>query len=68
MFPTLGILQHYAKFNTCTTITLKKLLGAKSFHGFIGHLTCHQIIFLVFSGGLSLLFVIRTIAPLPPPS
>jgi hypothetical protein len=42
---------------------LKKLLGVKSFSDFIGHLTCHQIILPVFSGGLSVLFVTRTIGP-----
>jgi hypothetical protein len=63
MFPFLDILQHYAKFDSCTTIMLKKLIGVKFFNGFIGHLTCHQAILLGFSIGFGLLFVIRTIAP-----
>jgi hypothetical protein len=58
MFPSLGILQHYAKFNTCTTITFKKLLGVESFNGFIGHLIRHQTIIPTFSGGFGLLSVI----------
>jgi len=58
MFPSLGILQHYAKFNTCTTITFKKLLGVESFRGFIGHLICHQATLPTFSSGFGLLYVI----------
>jgi hypothetical protein len=41
MFPFLGILQHYAKFNIHTMVTLEKLLGARSFGGSIGHLANH---------------------------
>ncbi len=63
MFPSLNILQHYAKFDNCTTIMLKKLLGVKSFSDFIGHLTYHQTTLLVFLGGLGVLSVIRTIGP-----
>ncbi len=38
MFPSLSILQHYAEFNTCTIVTLQKLLGAGFFGGSVGHL------------------------------
>ncbi len=38
MFPSLSILQHYVEFNICALTTLEKLLGARSFGGFIGHL------------------------------
>jgi hypothetical protein len=38
VFPFPGILQHYIEFNIHTIITLEKLLGARSFGGFIGHL------------------------------
>jgi hypothetical protein len=38
MFPFPGILQHYIEFNIHTITTLKKLFGAGSFGGFIGHL------------------------------
>jgi hypothetical protein len=38
MFPSLGILQHYVKFNICTIITLEKLLDVGSFGGSIDHL------------------------------
>jgi hypothetical protein len=41
MFPYLDILQHYVKFDTCTIVTLKKLLGVGFFGGSIGHLICH---------------------------
>ncbi len=41
MFPSLGILQHYTKFNTHTIVTLVNLLGAGSFGGFNNHLICH---------------------------
>ncbi len=40
MFPSLGILQHYTKFNTHTIVTLEDLLGAASFGGFNDHLIC----------------------------
>jgi hypothetical protein len=42
VFSSLGILQHYANFNTCTIVILKKLLGARSFGGSINHLACCQ--------------------------
>jgi hypothetical protein len=64
MFLFLGILQHYIKFNTRTTTTLEKLLGAKSFGGFIDHLVRHQGIIFVFSNGLDLFFVIQIVAPI----
>jgi hypothetical protein len=62
MFPFLSILQHYAEFNICTITTLEKLFGVGSFGVFIGHLTCHQAILLVFLGKLGFLFIIQTIA------
>jgi hypothetical protein len=54
MFPSLGILQHYAKFNIHTMATLEKLLGVRSFGGSISHLTNHQAIFPTSSSGLGL--------------
>ncbi len=59
-FPSLGILHHYTKFNICTIVMLEKLLGVGSFDGFIGHLVRCQATFLASSGGLNLLFVVRT--------
>jgi hypothetical protein len=41
MFPSLGILQHYTKFNTHTITMLEKLLGGGSFGGSINHLARH---------------------------
>jgi hypothetical protein len=41
MFPSPNISHHYAKFNTHTIVASKKLLGARSFGDFIGHLLCH---------------------------
>jgi hypothetical protein len=38
LFPFLGILQHYTKFNIHTITTLDKLFGAGSFGGFIDQL------------------------------
>ncbi len=38
MFPSLSILQHYAEFDTHAIVTLEKLLGVRSFGGFINHL------------------------------
>ncbi len=63
MFQFLGILQHYVKFNTCTTTTLEKLLGARSFGGFIDHLARLQGILFASSNGLDLPFVIQIIVP-----
>jgi hypothetical protein len=58
MSPSLGILQHYAEFDTCTIATLERLLGVKSFGVSIDHLACRQTIFFVFSGELGLPFVV----------
>jgi hypothetical protein len=54
IFPSWGILQHYAKFDGHTITMLKKLLGSKSFSTTMGHLACHQVIFLASLGGLGL--------------
>jgi hypothetical protein len=62
MFPSLGILHHYVKFNIHTIVTLEKLLIVGSFDGFIGHLVHCQATFLATLGGLNFLFVVRTIA------
>jgi hypothetical protein len=56
MFPSLGILQHYAEFNICTITTFEKLFGVRSFGVFIGHLTYRQAILPTFSSKFSFLF------------
>jgi hypothetical protein len=38
MFPSLGILQHYTKFNIHTIVMLENLSGARSFGGFNNHI------------------------------
>jgi len=48
MFPSLGILQHYIKFDICTIITLKKLFGVKLFGDSISHLTHRKPFFQFF--------------------
>ncbi len=58
MSPFLVILQYYVKFDTRTTTTLERLLGARSFGGFVSHLAHHQGILFVFSNGLDLPFII----------
>jgi hypothetical protein len=58
MFPFLGILQHYAKFNTCTIVMLEKLLGVGSFGGSISHLTHCQGTFFASSGKFNLLSMV----------
>ncbi len=63
MFPFPCILQHYIEFDIHTIIKLEKLLGVKSFHGFINHLLHYEAILLVFSSKLSLSSIVRTIAP-----
>ncbi len=62
MFPSLNILQHYVKFDTCTIITLEKLFGARFFGGSINHLACCQATLLASLGGLSLPFIVWIIA------
>jgi hypothetical protein len=42
---------------------LEKLVGAKSFGGFVGHLVRRQAIFLASSSKLGLLSIVQTIAP-----
>ncbi len=49
MFPSLGILKHYAKFDTHTIVTLKKIFNTKSFGGSISHLAHHQAILPISS-------------------
>jgi hypothetical protein len=63
MFPFPNILQHYVKFDIQTIIMLEKLLGAKSFGGSIGHLTCHHAILFIYLGKFGLLFVVQIITP-----
>jgi hypothetical protein len=63
MFPSTSILQHYIEFNTCTIVTLKKLLNVASFGGFINHLAHRHAILLASLGWLSLPFIVWTIAP-----
>jgi len=46
MFQSLGILQHYTKFDTCTITSLEKLLGVGFYGGYINHLSsCHSSCF-----------------------
>jgi hypothetical protein len=42
---------------------LEKLLGAKSFSGFINHLACRQATLLASSGKLTFPSIVQTIAP-----
>ncbi len=58
VFPSLGILQHYTNFDVHTIAMLEKLLGSGSFGTTMGHLACHKVIFVVFSGGLGLPLVV----------
>jgi hypothetical protein len=62
MFTSPNILEHYTKFDICSTTTLEKLLGAGFFGGFISHLACHLANFLDFSNKFGLHFRVRTIA------
>ncbi len=62
-FPSPYILQHYAKFDTRTIVTLEKLLGVGSLGGFINHLACHQVALPIFSSRFSFLFVVWTTTP-----
>jgi hypothetical protein len=62
MSPFLGILQHYVKFDTHITTTLERLFGARSFGGFVNHLTHHQGILFAFSNGLDLPYIIQIVA------
>jgi hypothetical protein len=61
MFPSLGILQHYAEFNIRAISMWEKLLGTRSFGGFISHLARCQAIFLVSSSMFNLPFVVRIV-------
>jgi len=58
MFPSLGILHHYVKFDIRTIAILEKLFGVGSFGGFIGHLAHCQAIFLTFSSGFDIFLMI----------
>ncbi len=40
VFLALSILQHYIKFDSCTMVTMEKLLGMGSFGITMGHLAC----------------------------
>jgi hypothetical protein len=60
MFPSLGILHNYVKFNTHTIVTLEKSLGVGSFDGYIGHLLHCQTTFLASSDMFNLPFVVWT--------
>ncbi len=62
MFPSPSILQHYVEFGTHTIVTLEKLLGARFFCGFIGHLICRHATLLTYLGNFNLFFVVRTTA------
>jgi len=63
MFPSLGILQLYAKFDSCTIIMLENLFGARFFGGSIDHPICHQAILPIFSSEHNLQFIVWIIAP-----
>jgi hypothetical protein len=62
VFPSLGILQHYVRFNICTITTLEKLFGVRSFGVSITHLICRQTTFPIFSNRFDFFFIIQTIA------
>jgi hypothetical protein len=42
---------------------LEKILGAKSFGGFISHLAHHQATLFISLGNLSLLFIVWIVTP-----
>jgi hypothetical protein len=63
VFPSPSILQHYTKFDTRTIVILEKLLGVRSFGGFIDHLAHHQAILLISLGKLGLLFIVWIVTP-----
>jgi hypothetical protein len=52
VFPSLGILQHYVKFDIHTITMLEKLFGAGYFGSFIGHLIHHHAILPTSMNGL----------------
>jgi hypothetical protein len=58
MFPFLGFLQHYIKFNIHTITMLEKLLGVGFFSGFIDHLPCHHATLLASLSGFDLLSIV----------
>ncbi len=62
MFPSLGILLHYGKFDTHTIIMLEKLFGVGFFGSSINHLACHHDIFLASLNRLGFPFVVQIIA------
>jgi hypothetical protein len=51
IFPSLGILQHYTKFDACTMVMLEKLLKLGSFGTIVGHLAHRQVTFPTSFGG-----------------
>jgi hypothetical protein len=63
MFSFPSILQHYAKFDIHTIVTLKKLLGARSFGDSIDHLIHHQTKFCASLGMFNLPFVVWIATP-----
>jgi hypothetical protein len=62
VFPSPGILQHYTKFDACTIVIFKKLLGSASFGTTMGHLAHRQVTLLTFSRGLGLPSMVRRVA------
>ncbi len=63
MFPSPGILQHYAKFESHTIIMLEKVFGVGSFNGSIDHLAhCHAIL-IFFRVSLASLLWFKLLPP-----
>jgi hypothetical protein len=63
MFPFPNILQHYIEFDIHTITMLEKLFGARSFNGFINHLTHHRATLPTSFVGFGLPFIIQTTTP-----
>jgi hypothetical protein len=63
IFPSLGILQRYTKFDVHTIAMLEKLLGSRSFGTTMGHLACRQVTILALSRGLDLSSIVQCDAP-----
>jgi hypothetical protein len=62
VFPSLGILQHYTKFDACTIAMLEKLLGLGSFGTTMSHLVDRSVIISTFSRELGLPLVVQLYA------
>jgi hypothetical protein len=62
VFPSLGILQHYTKFDACTITMLENLLGLGSFGTTMDHLACRQVTLPTSSGGLGLPLMVRHVS------